>query len=98
MHGIVIATVASTSDKDDDSVSVAIISGAAVGTLLLLTIIIIITIVIIMCRRRRKCNVDDNNIQLSHLPQQHTDNTSGQSLYHVITIIILCDHNTSCDA
>ena len=78
--------------------SVAVISGAAVGTLLLLTIIIIITIVIIVCRRRRKYNIDDNNVQLSHLPQQHTDNTSGQSLYHVITIhhvITSCDHTDS---
>ena len=40
---------------NDDSVSVAVISGAVVGTLLLTIVIIIIMIVMIMilCRRRK---------------------------------------------
>ena len=82
--------------------SVAVISGAVVGTLLLTIIIIIITMVMIMilCRRRKKSrrayNIDDKNVQLSHshLPQQHTDDTSGQSLHHVITVTS-CDHTDS---
>ena len=97
-NGVVIATVASTSDKDDDPASVTVISGAAVGILILLTIIIIIiAIVFILCRRRRKYHIDHNSVELSHLPQQHTDNTPGQSLHHVITLITVtsCDHTDS---
>ena len=100
MNDIVVATVVfkmSSGDNDDDSVSVAVISGAVVGTLLLTIIIIIITMVMIMilCRRRKESrrgyNINDN-VQLSHLhlPQQHTDNTSGQSPHHVITLIVMC--------
>ena len=100
MNDIIITTVVSemsSGDNDDDnSVSVAVISGAVVGTLSL-TIIIIITMVMIMilCRKRKESrrgyNIDDN-VQLSHshLPQQHTDNTSGQSPHHVITLIVMC--------
>ena len=74
--------------------SVAVFSGAVVGTLLLSIIIIIIILVVIMilCRRKKKSrrlyNIDDKDVQLSssHLPQQHDDNTSGQSLHHVITL------------
>ena len=81
---VTIATVVSnvpSSDNDDDSVSVAVISGAIIGTLLLIIIIIVIVIVMILtikfCGRRKKgtltvCNIDDNVPNL----QQHTYSTS----------------------
>ena len=74
-----------SSDNDDDSVSVAVISGAIIGTLLLIIIIVIIVIVaIVLCSRRRKksraYSVDGKVKQpLNTNPQQHTHNTSDQS-------------------
>ena len=65
--------------------SVAVISGTIVGTLLIIFLIIIIMmLVIIMVRRksRRAFNIDGKCTTSSNLPnpQQHTHNTSRQSL------------------
>ena len=73
----------SSGDNDDDSVSVAVISGAVVGTLLLTIVIIIIILVVIMilCRMkksRRSYNTDDKDVTIK-LPQQYPHVTSGQS-------------------
>ena len=89
-----LATVAPnlpSSDNDDDSVSVAVISGAVVGTLLLIIVIIIIIVVIvviILCNRRRKKFRRKHNFvtkikQSLHVPnpQQHTHDTSHQLQY-----------------
>ena len=84
-----------TSDNDDDSVNVAVISGAVIGTLLLIIVTIVMVIIIIVCIRRRKesrrsYNMHDNNVTVklsSHAPntQQHTSNTSSQSHDHIDT-------------
>ena len=84
------------SDNDDDSVSVAVISGTVIGTsLLIIVIIVMVIMMMIVCSRRRKesrrsYNIDDNNVTVklsSHAPntQQHTGNTSGQSHDHTDT-------------
>ena len=55
-----------SSDNDDDSVSVAVISGAIIGTLLVIIIIIIIVIVMmILCNRRSREHSIDGEIKLS---------------------------------
>ena len=82
-------TVLPSSDNNDDSISVAVISGAIVGTLLLIIVMIIVIIVmlvviILLCRRkksRKAQNIVNKCVTSSNLPnpQQHTHNTSGQS-------------------
>ena len=89
---VIIATVTSnipSSDNDDDSVSVAVISGAIIGTLLLIIIIIVIVIVVIvLCSRRRKksrAHCIDDKVKLSlHVsnPQQCGHNTSEHNHTH----------------
>ena len=70
-----------SSDNDDDSVSVAVISGAVVGTLLLIIIIIIIVIIVIVsCYKRKKSRAYGvgSKVKLSsHVsnPQQHAHST-----------------------
>ena len=84
-----IATVVSnvpSSDNDDNSVSVAVISEAVVGTLLLIIIIIsviviVVILVILFCSRGKKesLTVCNDKVKLpSHIPNchRHTDNTS----------------------
>ena len=70
-----------SSDNDDDSVSVAVISGAVVGTLLLIIIIIIIIIVVIVLYDKRKKSREygvGNKVKLQlhdSNPQQHAHST-----------------------
>ena len=82
--------LAITAYDDDDSVSVAVISGTIVGiSLLTIVIIIMMAIIMILCKRRNESrrtysiDVKDVTIQLPSIPQQksHTSNcdTSGQS-------------------
>ena len=70
-----------SSDNNDDSVSVAVISGAVVGTLLLIIIIIIIVIVMIILfdkRKKSRAYGVGSKVKL-HLhdsnPQQHAHST-----------------------
>ena len=70
-----------SSDNDDDSVSVAVISGAVIGTLLLIIIIIIIVIIVIVsCYKRKKSRAYGVGSKVKlHLhdsnPQQHAHST-----------------------
>ena len=70
-----------SSDNDDDSVSVAVISGAVVGTLLLIIIIIIIVIIVFMLydkRKKSRAYGVGSKVKLSlhdSNPQQHAHNT-----------------------
>ena len=84
-------TVVPSSDNNDDSISVAVISGAIVGTLIIVMIIviaIILVVIMVLYRGRKKSkevyNIDDKYVTIqpsSNLPnrQQHTHNTSDQS-------------------
>ena len=80
--------LAITAYDDDDSVSVAVISGTIVGiSLLTIVIIIMMAIIMILCKRRNESrrtysiDVKDVTIQLPSIPQQksHNCDTSGQS-------------------
>ena len=82
MHGH--CTVVTSSDHADDSVGVAVISGTIVGTLLIIIfLIIIIMIVMVKKKSRRAFNTDGKCTTSSNFPnpQQHTHNTSAQSLH-----------------
>ena len=81
MSAVTVVSNVPSSDNDDDSVSVAVISGAVVGTLLLIIIIIIIVIIVIVLydkRKKSRAYGVGNKVKL-HLhdsnPQQHAHST-----------------------
>ena len=80
-------TVVPSSDNNDNSVSVAVISGAIVGTLLLIIVIIIIIIIVIilLCRGRKRSMKAINIVEKYNPPHNtsqddHTDSNASSQL------------------